>query len=141
MNLSIFLPLVFSWTSEVPSAFMFCSTNKGKRDTTLSYHIMNIAILHLLMFHIAYYCDWHLFIACMTIEYPYLHTSYYELSKYLILKWEYMHLMKQMSSWKFFYRSQLSLNCLRTSNKLSLGGVDTSKTYLLSRTFLLLFVL
>ena len=37
-------------------AFMFCSTKKkGKRDTTLSYHTMNIAILQVLMFHIAYY--------------------------------------------------------------------------------------
>ena len=36
-------------------AFMFCSTNKGKRDTTLSYYVMNIAILHILMFHVAYY--------------------------------------------------------------------------------------
>jgi hypothetical protein len=27
------------------SAFMFCSTNKGKQDTTLSYLIMNIIIL------------------------------------------------------------------------------------------------
>jgi hypothetical protein len=36
-------------------AFMFCSTNKGKRDTTLSYLIMSITILELLMFHIACY--------------------------------------------------------------------------------------
>ncbi len=37
-------------------AFMFCSTKRnGKRDTTLSYHTMNIAILQVLMFHIAYY--------------------------------------------------------------------------------------
>jgi hypothetical protein len=27
------------------SAFMFCSTNKGKQDTTLSYFIMSITIL------------------------------------------------------------------------------------------------
>ena len=37
-------------------AFMFCSTNKGKRDTILSYHIKNISILQILMFHVAYYC-------------------------------------------------------------------------------------
>ena len=38
-------------------AFMFCSTKKnGKRDTTLSYHVMSIAILQILMFHVAYYC-------------------------------------------------------------------------------------
>ena len=38
-------------------AFMFCSTKKkGKRDTTLSYLVMNIAILQVLMFHVAYYC-------------------------------------------------------------------------------------
>jgi hypothetical protein len=34
---------------------MFCSTNKGKRDTTLSYLIMNIIISQLLMFHVACY--------------------------------------------------------------------------------------
>ena len=37
-------------------SFMFCSTKKkGKRDTTLSYLVMNIAILQVLMFHIAHY--------------------------------------------------------------------------------------
>src|SRR3954469_22190815 len=40
-----------------------------------------------------------------------------------------------------FIALSFQLNCLRTSNKLSLGGVDTSKAYLLSRTLLLLFLL
>ena len=40
-----------------------------------------------------------------------------------------------------FIALSFQLNCLRTSNKISLGGVDTSKTYLLSRTLLLLFLL
>ena len=36
-------------------AFMFCCTNTGKRDTTLSYHSMNIAILLIDMIHDAHY--------------------------------------------------------------------------------------
>ena len=60
-------------------------TNKGKRDTTLSYYIMSIAILQILMFHVAYYCYWYPFIACITIDYLVAHASHYELSKYLII--------------------------------------------------------
>src|SRR5215203_3115094 len=36
-------------------AFMFCRSNTGKRDTTLSYFLMNIAILLIYMIHDAYY--------------------------------------------------------------------------------------
>ena len=60
-------------------------TNKVKRDTTLSYCIMSIAILQIFMFHVAYYCDWYLFIACITTEYLVSHAPYYELPKYLII--------------------------------------------------------
>jgi hypothetical protein len=34
-------------------AFMFCCTNSGKRDTTLSYLFMSITILLIDMFHVA----------------------------------------------------------------------------------------
>src|SRR3954470_13147909 len=36
-------------------AFILCSSNKGKRDTTLSYLIMSIAMLLMFMFHATYY--------------------------------------------------------------------------------------
>jgi hypothetical protein len=43
-----------SMNSRGASAFMFCRSNTGKRDTTLSYSLMNIAILLIYMIHGAY---------------------------------------------------------------------------------------
>ena len=67
------------------------------------------------------------------------------LSYKCLLSWfsKYNHKLKYVNiTWSIRVRQSLlscsvcQLNCLRTSNKLSLGGVDTSKTYLLFWTLL-----
>ena len=64
-------------------AFMFCPSNKGNRDTTLSYLFTNIAILvDRYMLCYSFLVHWYLFMICITTRCHYLHGSYYELPKF-----------------------------------------------------------
>lgn len=58
-GITLMLLSLIIFTSSLPMnfrgawAFMFCCTNSGKRDTTLSYLFMSITILLIDMFHVA----------------------------------------------------------------------------------------
>ena len=138
----ITLPLVFTWTSEVPW-HLYCALQTKSSEIPL-YHTLLWALQCCLCL-----C----FMLLIIIELEYLHSLQWILTRLSCI----LFIMNCLSSWSHaeniyiiwskcvressFIALSFQLNCLRTSDKLSLGGVDTSKTYLLSRSLLLLFLL
>ena len=102
--------------------FCFAPKKKGKRDTTLSYHTLNIAILQVFMFHIAYYCVgiFSLFalllssLSCIFLIMNCLSTLPCNENIYII--WS------KCVHESFFYRFQLSLKLLEDKQLAKLGG-------------------
>ena len=131
----ISLSLVFTWTSEVPQ-HSYCALQTKASEIPL-YHTLLWALQCCLCL-----CSMLLII----IELVSLHSLQWLLSRLscILLIMNCLstdHMLRIFKSYEAnvfvkvsFIALSFQLNCLRTSNKLSLGGVDTSKTYLLSRT-------
>jgi hypothetical protein len=104
------------------SAFMFCSTNKGKWDTTLSYHLWTLQSCSFLCFML-------LIISVLALFHSLLNYEVTLVAYFLLwIAWVLDHIvraytpMKQMRSWKFFYRSQLLTELLEDKQIAKLGG-------------------
>ena len=73
-GITLMLLSLISLTSSLPldfrgaSAFMFCSTNKGKLDTTLSYHLCILQSCSFLCTCYLLLVHWHSFIVCLTMR-------------------------------------------------------------------------
>jgi hypothetical protein len=104
------------------SAFMFCYTNKDKRDTTLSYHLWTLQSCNFLCFML-------LFISMSALFHSLLDYEVTLVAYFLLwIAWVLGHIvsiytsMKQLRSWKFFYRSQLLTELLEDKQIAKLGG-------------------